>query len=377
MDISKAMYEAMEKYPYYARGFAAMTPIKKVILTHGGKGTPTLGVDKYWRIYWSEEALESFKFNVAEVMCHELEHLLRDHADRCKDRHPYGWNLSADAEINDDIEGMPPDCVFPSMFEMPEGLTAEEYYQKGSEIARKNGPGKGGIPFCEGSGVTGQTEEWEEDAPKDNEAIPDQGTAEELRDQIANDIQAHAASGRGTVPQSVLLWAEARAKGRLPRISWRRAIRNQLRKIAHGRQDYSYGRMSRRQERGHRIILPGTIKYEPKLAVIIDTSGSMSNEADWVAGMLRDLAKMKAASVIIDCDADIHGVRPLKGWKDVLKSRGGGGTDMRVGVERAKREHADMIVVLTDGETPWPNPWPRNLVALVRKHDSSTEVRYG
>jgi len=369
MDISKAMYEAIEAYPYYARGFAAMTPVERKITSLGKEAT--LCVDKYWRLYWCPEALEHFKYNLPAVLRHELEHLLRDHADRCGPRNPIGWNLAADAEINDDIENMPPGCIFPANFEMDEGLTAEDYYRKGEEWAQQHQCGG-----TEGSGVTGTAESWEEGAPSGNEAITDSGAAEELRDQIANDIQAHAAQGRGNVPQSVLVWAQARAKGRLPRISWQRSVRDRLRKIAHGRQDYSFARMSRRQERGSRVILPGTIKYEPKLAIIIDTSGSMSGEADWVAGMLRDLAKMRAESVIIDCDADVHGVRPLKGWKDVLKSRGGGGTDMRVGIDRAKQEHADLIVVLSDGDTPWPEIWPRNLVALVH-HGENTEVRYG
>lgn len=367
IDIVQAMCLAMEAFPYYARGFAAMTPVKKLI-TFGDK--PTLGVDKYWRLYWSPEAFQNFEYHLAQVMCHELEHLLRDHASRRGDRCPMGWNLSADAEINDDIENLPSNCIFPDFFGKEEGLTAEEYYQPGEDWARKC---KG--MNCEGSGVTGTPEEWEEGAPQGDEAVLDDSVAEEIRDQIASDVIEHAKKDRGSVPEGVLVWAEARAKGKLPKLSWRRSIRDRLRRISHGRQDYSYAKMSRRQDRRDKLLLPGTIQYEPTISVVIDTSGSMSAEADWIAGVLKDLSKMRAKVTLIDCDAGVHGVRALKSWRDVFKSLGGGGTDMRVGVERAQQEKSDVILVLTDGETPWPENWPTNMIAIIHQ-GIETLVRY-
>lgn len=367
IDISTALYQAIEKYPYYARGFAAMVPIKKLIT--GGGSEPTLGVDKYWRIYWSPEAFERFRYCLAEVLRHEFEHLLREHSSRCNNRYPLAWNFAADAEINDDLENLPADCIFPSFFEMDEGLTAEAYYQSLKDHCQCKGKG-------EGSGVTGVTEEWEEGQPTGNEAISDETAAEEIRDQIAEDVRAQAAKDRGSVPSGVLLWAEARAKGRLPKISWRRTIRDRLRRISHGKQDFSYGRVSRRQDRGSKIILPGMIKYDPKLAVVIDTSGSMADMADWIAGVLRDISRMHAQTILIDCDAGVHAVRKLKTWRDVLKSKGGGGTDMRVGIDRALAEKADLVLVLTDGETPWPEKWPKSVVGIIN-NGGRTEVRRG
>jgi predicted metal-dependent peptidase len=378
LDIFEGLYRAAEQYPYYARGFAALTPVEKKI-SDGGEN-PTLGVDKYWRLYYCQEAVDRMNYNIEAVLCHELEHLLREHADRCQWRNPRGWNIAADAEINDDIEGLPAWVVMPKTLEAEEGLTAEEYYSKGQQMARESGSGEGpnfwdavdpnGSSSGEGSGVTGQSEEWELGAPKGDEAVPDSTTADELRDAIASDVVNEAAKGRGTVPSGVLVWAEARIKGRLPRISWKRSVSDRLRRISHGRQDYSYGKMSRRQDRGQRVLLPGTIKYHPKVAVVVDTSGSMSSEADWIAGIFNDLSRMHTDVIIIDCDADVHSVRTLKSWRDVMKSRGGGGTNMTVGVERAKKEKADLVLLLTDGETPWPDPWPKNLVALIKKWDS-------
>jgi predicted metal-dependent peptidase len=351
MDIEMALARAVSTYPYYARGFASLTPVEKLITL---QGIPTLGIDKHWRIYWSQDALEKFSYTIPYILRHELEHLLRDHAGRCKARYPTAWNIACDAEINDDIKDLPEDCVFPEKLGAEEGLTAEEYYRN-IDIVEAG---------TEGSGVTGVPEEWE--LPGNDSEIPSvqEGDSDILREQIANDVIQHSKE-RGGVPSGILVWAEAIAKGRMPKISWIRAVATQLDRISAGRTDWSYVRSSRRQNHQDRCLLPGTIKYVPTIGVVIDTSGSMSGDADWVAGILKDISRLAARSILIDCDTNIHDVRPLKHWRDVLKSRGGGGTDMRVGMEAAQKQNVDYTIILTDGYTPWPDVWPKNMIGLI------------
>lgn len=42
-----------------------------------------------------------------------------------------------------------------------------------------------------------------------------------------------------------------------------------------------------------------------------------------------------------------------------------GGTDMREGIARAEANGVDLCIVLTDGETPWPERPPRVPLLLV------------
>jgi predicted metal-dependent peptidase len=56
----------------------------------------------------------------------------------------------------------------------------------------------------------------------------------------------------------------------------------------------------------------------------------------------------------------------------VKKLKGGGGTDMRVGIKAADKKKPDLIVVITDGDTPWPESKPRaQLLVLLTSNGRS------
>lgn len=76
------------------------------------------------------------------------------------------------------------------------------------------------------------------------------------------------------------------------------------------------------------------------------------------------------------CDAHAATARHVRNPRDV-QLIGGGGTDMRVGITAALalKPAPDVIVVLTDGDTPWPDaPIRARLIAVLTRDHALTRV---
>jgi len=144
-----------------------------------------------------------------------------------------------------------------------------------------------------------------------------------------------------------------------------------------GNTDYTYSRRSRRQSALPNVVLPGTRRPIPNVALVIDTSGSVDDELlGWalgeVDGALRGLGVTGSSVTVLACDAAGHTVARVRNARDA-KLAGGGGTDMRVGIAEAGllRPRPDVIVVFTDGYTPWPDQPPLGsavIAAMLGRH---------
>ncbi|WP_241695157.1 VWA-like domain-containing protein [Streptomyces sp. C] len=162
-----------------------------------------------------------------------------------------------------------------------------------------------------------------------------------------------------------------------PAVDWRRALSGAVREAAAwaaGAVDYTYRRPSRRTPAlGGRVVLPSLRRPLPRVAVVIDTSGSMG-EAELAAalaevtGVLREVGVGGNRVTVLACDADVHAVSRVASAGEVTLA-GGGGTDMRVGIAAAlaRPDRPSIVVVLTDGITPWPEESPscRLIAALI------------
>jgi predicted metal-dependent peptidase len=110
----------------------------------------------------------------------------------------------------------------------------------------------------------------------------------------------------------------------------------------------------------------------PRVAVIVDTSGSVGEAAlqrAWteVHGCLRTLGVRRDLLTVFAADVDVHRLTgPPRRQMSLL---GGGGTNMAVAIETALQSLArpDLVVVITDGFTPWPARKPSRpvIVALL------------
>ncbi len=200
-----------------------------------------------------------------------------------------------------------------------------------------------------------------------------------LERDVARRIEEHQRR-YGTTPAGWQRWA---AEILEPTVSWQRllasAIRRGVADVA-GRVDFSYRKPSRRSSIGGEVILPSLRQPLPKVAMVLDTSGSMDDHLlaqslAEVDGVLRGLGVGRRHLQIVCCDAKAFEAQKVMRARDV-ELLGGGGTDMGAGLTTAAalRPRPDLIVVLTDGHTPWPSAPPRGIRVIVGLMDPSGHV---
>lgn len=372
-----ARLRAVADQPYLAAG------LHRLVLVESSS-VPTMAVSARWRCYYNPATVERWTVpERAAVLVHELWHLLRDHharAEGCK-ADPQAWNIAADCEINDDLQGLPAGGVYPSTIGQPDGLTAEQYLPAAQQQKPKQGEGEGagdeggegqpgdGSPSpWGGSAADGKGRPWEsaEDTLGDDPA-PSATESKLIARQIAKDAQEFAGKNPGKVPGGVLRWAGDILAP--PVVPWQKelaaCLRGAMAQVS-GAVDWSSRRPSRRQSIFGEIIMPALVRPVPRVAVVVDTSGSMS-ESDLAAclvevrGILGALGGMAECKVIA-CDS---AAAPAQRVMDARRVRliGGGGTDMAAGIEAAAalRPRPDVLAILTDGHTPWPAAAPQGI----------------
>ncbi len=239
--------------------------------------------------------------------------------------------------------------------------------------AQTPAPGAGRCGSC----ATGQQEPWEDGPPGAESPGTGRAEAEMIRRDVARQIAEHSRD-RGTVPGHWARWADEKLK---PKVNWRRelatAIRHAVADVA-GAVDYSYRKPSRRQGQvgNGKVVLPSLRHPIPSVAVVVDTSGSMSDAMlsqalAEVSGILKGMGQREGVHVIA-CDAQAHACKKVFSPRQIQLA-GGGGTDMGEGIAEAMklRPQPQVIVVITDGYTPWPDAAPRARVIVALTDDGN------
>jgi predicted metal-dependent peptidase len=363
--VAAARVFAASRYPYLASAlFAAQVQPEA--------GSETIAVDRAWQIHADPMVLEAMAVeDLGRLLVHLVSHLLRDHGSRAgragvdeADGDPPAWNRATDAEVNDDLA--PAGMIPPSANQMPaglgaeDGLLAEQYYKSARSGDQRQWD-------C-GSGCDGIDRPWDGSTPGTGLNERD---GEFLRLAIASEMQRSEGLEPGSVGAGWLRWAE----GVLPsRTDWRRVLAAQVQTgIARvsGMVDYSYRKPSRRSESTPSVIMPTLERPVPDVAIVCDTSGSMTG--DLLAQVLAEVEALlqrvglRGTNVrVLSCDAQVHSVKRVSRASQV-ELLGGGGTDMGEGITQALalRPRPSIVVVLTDGFTPWPVEAPRAAKVIV------------
>ena len=410
--LSAAISRLRRMRPYVTAAMLALIPVET-------KDVDTMAVDEYGRLYFNPEWIDKVSVEeLAGVVYHEIWHLLRKHPDRLSQYPQAVANLAADLEINDDIRSesipLPEGVFYPEQFGFPPNQTAEYYAselldkyeieyvpQKSSadsadQSDQSSGQSSGqsgqsgrkritvhvrGFGGLEGSGATGQSAPWESPTGDVDSSVPHLTNAELeiIREQVAQDVRRFQDSGmRGEIPEHWKRWADDVLTP--PEIPWQALLRSLVNSAvtAAGRADYTYRRVSRRQYAVDDVVLPGLGESVVRSAVIVDVSGSVGDESLGVAlrevrGILESSSSVRvyAVDAQVQAASDVFDVSEIK---SILK--GGGGTDMGVGIMQAMESKPDVIIVITDGLTPWPaNPGVPVIVCLFEDRDVPSWAR--
>ena len=385
----------------------------------------SFAVDEGLRCYVNTERVKDWSPKLlATALLHECGHVWSEHAARARELGVSGaqqhqdWNAGADMAINDDLldAGLTEikDFLLPSLISQPNHQEAEHYYgvirakraaqqkqhapQQQSGQPVQDAPGNGGDqPDSPGEGQQDSTANGSngEQAPQDytgcgsvsgNGApceLPDDGGAlgaeskaasvadvSDTLDQVAYEIEKHVrVHGRGSIPGGLSDFMDNRLEP--PKVPWRTELSSFVRRTIHvgGRGRRSTNRPNRRRNNitlgGQRVIVPGTVKPVLRIALIRDTSGSMSVEdlqmvGNEVEGVARALGIKGPNLLVIDVDSHAHPPRPYAGAATLNIVQGRGGTDMSAGLAVAGElsPAPTLVIVCTDGITGWPNDEP-------------------
>ena len=379
--LAAARLWAATRFPYLATGvFGAQ------VVAEPGSGT--VSVDESWRMHADPELTSGWTpAQLGSVLVHHVCHLLRTHGERAqvagvRPEEAATWVRAADAEINDDLVpaglDLPGRPVLPRDLRARDGLLAEQYFDGIRRAERGRSGREAGEEDRSAQSADEDTAGSWLDCGSGADGMPRPGQApgglagwqaDLLRRQVAQDVVAHGRQP-GTVPAGLLRWAEQILA---PKVDWRTLLAAELRRAVaevSGAVDYSYRRPSRRSAVAGQVVLPALRRPVPEVAVVCDTSGSMTEDLlalvlAEVEGLLRALGLARQVRVLA-CDTAVAPAQRVSSARQV-QLIGGGGTNMGAGIAAAAalRPRPAVTVVLTDGHTPWPADAPKGMRIVV------------
>jgi predicted metal-dependent peptidase len=314
---------------------------------------PTLAVNARGDIFYNEKFIEDLTVpQVVWGLCHEIGHVIGQHALRIKHRKHKKWNYAGDAWINDMLD----DCGVGTR--IPNTVDIKGSKDKTTETIYDELPDD---PNGQGGGSGGGDEGFEN-------GLGDDIMQEDLTDSEIKEIEAN---GKVEIAQAA---QAAKARGKLPgklaeivsdilnvKTPWYDILERYMTDCV--KQDYTWTKPNRKHI-GAGVYLP-SVASEPamgELAIQVDVSGSITKrELDYYNGHLSRIIKQCNPSKVhvLYTDTDVQKYVEFNQGDDVqLEFYSGGGTDMPAGFDFLNEKGIEpaVFVCLTDGYTGFGEP---------------------
>src|SRR6185369_9425628 len=287
-------------------------------------------------------------------------HLLHLHPSRCRERNRHDWDIACDLAINPLLEKMPLAAPRPEYFRLPDGLAAEEYYQKlvdPFDTGNLKGSGSG-TAEREDAGASRDGTSESGAVPLDDHTVWEEADSTPLRlaeEMVRGMVRDAWQKCDGEVPGELRPLVESLLVP--PVIPWKMILRQFI--ATAGR----IGRKSTWQRENRRFThtTPGSRKKQRlNLLIGVDVSDS-TNAPELREAFAREIVRIArgrdSSLAVLYANSRIQRIESFRGSSFQAESHHGGGfTDLRPLFEYARTMHPRpaAIIYLTDGIGPAP-----------------------
>lgn len=325
------------------------------------------------------------------LLTHELYHIAFKHMTLSSefDNHKL-FNISADLEINSYIgkENLPEGGMFVEDFGLEPYLGTKAYYSKleaeensnsGSKLQKmlsgENGDDEGssngsGTPNEDGETIDdhGFWKDFSELSEAEKELVSNQ------IDSVVKNVTEQTQKLQGSIPAGLKSYIDSLFKVKPAVFNWKQYFRRLL-----GTAIDIYQKKTRKKES---IRFPGAsgLKHKRKsnIFVIMDTSGSVSNEdiKDFFSEIYH-VWKTGSIVTICECDAAIQRIYEYNGkWDGSCSGRGGTVLDDAINYYDAHRRDYQSLIILTDGYLYIPNNYCLNHAIWIITRNGNNDQKY-
>lgn len=366
-----------KSHPFFAR-------MTMTLIFVEDKKCPTMGVNKYGMLYYNPEFVESLTSDeLMGVLCHEVCHCMMEHMTRGEKKDHKIYNVAGDLVINDMIlqNGMklPKKALLPSTnhtYKIPlqdgKELKITDINKKGADtiyaeiknaVGKQKGNNSGGGDMRQGH----DQHRYGDNSGKNNNNVKHRD-ADYWKGKVVESAMASKMAGKEPAGMERLIDNLLN-----PKMSWQQLLQRFVRnRIPY---DFTWRRPSKKfYSTG--VYLPKTTKEGVKIALLIDTSGSVSKED--LEKVFSEMKGIVTSVAGLEMNVYFHDTKMYEGekltnpsitdvHKAILDSKGGGGTDFSVAYKylEENEKDLDMVVHFTDGCDRFPKSFKHELLICI------------